>query len=85
MNDQHEKGADGKGDEREESLLSDPMADLEEVRVVLNTLNSFLYVQIPTSLHVKELLLSLQFRDSFHISHMLSCFIVRTAAWPTTT
>jgi len=42
MNNQHEEGADGKGEAQEEYLPSDPMTDPEEIRVVLNTLNSFL-------------------------------------------
>jgi hypothetical protein len=85
MNDQHEQVVDGKRERQEESLPPDPMADPEEIRVVLNTLNSFLYVRIPIPLHVKELLLLLTIGSSFYISHMLTRFIVPTAACPTTT
>ena len=53
MNDQHEQDADGKGERQEESLQPDPMADPEEIQVVLNTLNSFLYVRIQIPLHGK--------------------------------
>jgi hypothetical protein len=82
MNDQHEQVPDGKAERQEESLPPDPTADPEEIRVVLNTLNSFLYVRTPIPLHVKVLL---TFVSSFYISHMLTRFIVPTAACPTTT
>ncbi len=65
MNNQHKENTDGKGEGQEKSLPSDPMEDPEEIRVVLNTLNSFLYVRIPTALRVRELLLPLH--STYHI------------------